>query len=389
MIQFAPSSILWLTIWLVALAALIWWAQSFRKQQRDIIGYMNYWFLVSAAFLVISCISLATKGLDYGLDFTGGTIVELAAYKQTDVGAVQSALKEFDAPKLGDQVVQVGADMVPDESGKNYQRVVVRVTRAEVAADGGKNLIDNEPKALLSHLQKKLGDVKELRIASIGPTMTGELRRNAYTAVGIALVAQALYIVVRFGFQWRFGVAADLAIVHDVVIMVGLYSLAGRQLDSPFIAAILTVAGYSVMDSVVIFDRIRENLQLRRGQEFAKVVNDSVNQTMTRSINTTMTVILTLLAIYFLGGSTLQNFAFALLVGITSGAYSSIFVASPLLVLIDRLTGGTAQGTPAAAASAAAPDSSSGTAASDASGTEAEGGRRRRQNPRRTTSSNA
>lgn len=125
--------------------------------------------------------------------------------------------------------------------------------------------------------------MKELSTASIGPTVTGELRYHAFVAMGVAMPVQGLYIFLRFGFQWRYGIAADIAILHDVVIMPGLYSLAGRQLDSPFVAALMTVAGYSVMDSVVIFDRIRENDQYYGGKKpFPEIVNTSVNETMTR-----------------------------------------------------------------------------------------------------------
>ena len=156
------------------------------------------------------------------------------------------------------------------------------------------------------------------------------------------MVFSFIYIFFRFGNQIRYGFAADLALIHDVIIMLGFYSLAGREIDSPFVAALLTVVGYSVMDSVVIFDRIRENINDwwdEHGDEddapYEKIVNDSVNQTMTRSINTTLTTLVTILAIFYFGGDTLQNFAYALLVGITSGAYSSIFVASPILVSIN------------------------------------------------------
>ena len=336
MIQLAPISWLFLALWIVGLGSLVWWAQSFRTQQRNLMGNMHIMFAVSGLFLVVSIGSLMFKGLNYGLDFTGGTLIEMAVYKQTTVDEVKTYLADFNTPKLGDQVIQVGADMIPDETGKAYQRVVIRVDREVPLEDGGKELRDKEPQALYDHLTGKMGESRQLRIASIGPTITGKLKSNALMAVVFALVLQATYIFFRFGFQLRFGLAADLAIVHDVVIMVGLYSLSGKQLDSPFVAALLTVAGYSIMDSVVIFDRIRENMAQHRNRGFEQVVNESVNQTMTRSINTTMTVIITLLAIYFLGGSTLQNFAFALLVGIISGAYSSIFVASPLLIIIDR-----------------------------------------------------
>jgi len=337
MFNLAPLSWVGLICWIIALTSAVIWGRSFRHKQRNLMGNMGIYFTISALFLLVAVGSLATRGLNYGLDFTGGTILEMGAYKMVTVEEVQNAINDFKQPELGDRMVQVGATMTPDEEGKPYQRVVVRVTRAQASAEGGKQLEGKEPNDLKAHLAAKLGDLKELGTASIGATVTGELRYHAFVAMGVAMLVQGLYIFVRFGLQWRYGIAANVAIVHDVVIMVGLYSLAGRQLDSPFVAALLTVAGYSVMDSVVIFDRIRENDQYYGGKKpFPEVVNQSVNQTMSRSVNTTLTVLITLVAIYFFGGSTLQNFAFALLVGITSGAYSSVFVAAPTLVIIDK-----------------------------------------------------
>ncbi|HXE71020.1 MAG TPA: protein translocase subunit SecF, partial [Candidatus Nitrosotenuis sp.] len=193
-----------------------------------------------------------------------------------------------------------------------------------------------ESRALITHLNARLGTMVELQTVSIGPTITGELKSKAVWAVVIALVLQLLYITFRFGNLVRFGLAADVVLVHDLVIMVGIYALSGRGVDSPFVAAVLTVMGYSVMDSVVIFDRIRENMKRLKGT-FSEICNVSVNETMTRSVNTTLTVVLVCLALFFFGGSTLKNFAFALLVGIISGAYSSIFVASPILVEFDAI----------------------------------------------------
>jgi preprotein translocase subunit SecF len=380
----------YLLIWVVALAALVMWGQTFRTRHRHLMRHKAIMFSISGLFLLVAIGSLATKGLNYGLDFTGGTIMEIAAYKQVNVDEVQAVLADFKTPPLGDKVVQVGADMVPDTDGKLYQRVVVRVTRADSMVNGtdvGKQLQNDEPKALYDALAAKLGEVKQLRIASIGPTISKELKSTALTAVVAALLVQLFYIFLRFGNQLRFGLAADLSIIHDVVIMVGLYSLAGRQLDSPFVAALLTVAGYSVMDSVVIFDRIRENIALNAETEqqkpFEEVVNESVNQTMTRSINTTMTVIITLLAIYFFGGETLQNFAFALLIGITSGAYSSICVASPLLCIIDKWSATYQSNRPARAARAYDPDEIDPVEAAMARQSLAGGApRRRRRGPR-------
>ena len=336
MFHLSVQSWFFLALWVVGLTSAVLWGQSFRKRQRNLMGNMAIYFGLSATILLVAVGSLATKGLNYGLDFTGGTLMEVGVYRQVTVEEVHEVLKDFKQPVLGEPLVQVGADMVPD-GDKQYQRVVVRVTRAESLPDGGKELRDQEPTALKNHLAAKFGEMKELSTASIGPTVTGELRYHAFVAMGVAMLVQGLYIFLRFGFQWRYGIAADIAILHDVVIMLGLYSLAGRQLDSPFVAALMTVAGYSVMDSVVIFDRIRENDQYYGGKKpFPEIVNTSVNQTMTRSVNTTLTVLITLVAIYFFGGSSLQNFAFALLVGITSGAYSSVFVAAPSLVIIDK-----------------------------------------------------
>jgi len=379
-----PTSWIFLALWVVALVAIVIWGQTFRKRERNMMGGMNIMFAISAVMLLVSFGSLAVKGLNYGLDFTGGTIIEIGSYQQLNVDQVGAALAEFKEPELGDRIVQVGEGMItPAGGGKAYQKVLVRVTRATPTAEGGKELKDEEPSKLFEHLKAKLGDMEKLSTASIGPTITGELKKNAFWAVVIALLLQCGYIWLRFGNQLKYGIAADLAIVHDVIIMLGLYSLSGRQLDSPFVAALLTVAGYSVMDSVVIFDRIRENVHLSPNKPFPVVVNESVNQTMTRSINTTLTVVICILAIYFFGGSTLQNFAFALLVGIISGAYSSICVASPLLIIIDRWYANRPK--PAVAGQPAAA-SSGGSTPVDASPGSGEGPKRRRRGTRSKTS---
>jgi preprotein translocase subunit SecF len=291
--------------------------------------------------MAISIATLATQGLKKGLDFTGGTIFELGSYKQVTVSQVEESLKGF--PDLGQAHIQVGTDMVSDptpDQGKpgQYQRVIIRLTLAN-----GQHLDPIQTKACLEHIRANLGDFKELRTASIGPTISGELTTNALKALGFALVAQLLYIFFRFGNQVRYGLAADLALLHDLTIMCGFYSLAGKEVDSPFVAAVLTVVGYSVMDSVVIFDRIRENLNdwwAEHGEDkeapFEEIVNASLCQTMSRSINTVITVLITLIAIHYFGGETLQNFSFALLVGIVGGGYSSVGLASPIVVAINK-----------------------------------------------------
>ncbi|MCA9777033.1 MAG: protein translocase subunit SecF [Candidatus Eremiobacteraeota bacterium] len=333
-----------LLLWIVGFAAVVAWGQTFKKKTYNIIGRRGTFYIVSAILVTVALASLGLNGVNKGLDFTGGTIIEAGIYEMTTVNEVRTAMDKFksDEVTLSGIAIQTGTEMVDDQKpdeGKpaKFQRIILRVVD-----ENGNQLQPAQAEQVFEHMKAELGDMKQLRTASIGPTISGELTNNAIKAVLLALGLQLVYIFFRFGNQIRYGLAADVALVHDVIIMIGFYSLAGKEIDSPFVAALLTVVGYSVMDSVVIFDRIRENINDwwdEHGDEgeapYEEIVNDSINQTMTRSINTTLTTLVTLLAIYYFGGSTLQDFAFALLVGIVSGAYSSIFLASPILVAIN------------------------------------------------------
>lgn len=330
-----------LCLWIVAITGMVYWGQTFDRKHYDFLGKRNIFFGLSTVLILICLGAIATKGLKMGLDFSGGTIFELGSYKKIESGAVEQALSDF--PNIGQIHVQLGTDMVKDtqpQEGKpdEYQKVIVRLTLAD-----GSHLDPIQTRAALDHLKAKVGDIKELRTASIGPTISGELAGNAVKALVIALAAQLIYIFFRFGNQIRYGLAANLALLHDLIIMVGFYSLAGEEVDSPFIAALLTVVGYSVMDSVVIFDRIRENLNVwwaEHGDEneapYEQLVNESLCQTMSRSINTMVTVLVCLVALHYFGGESLQNFSFALLVGIVGGGYSSIALAGPIVVAINK-----------------------------------------------------
>lgn len=334
-----------LLVWVVGIGATVAWGQSFKKKTYDIMGRRGMFYIFSAILVTFALVSLGLNGVNKGLDFTGGTIIEAGIYEMTTVDEVRTAMDKFKSEEytLGGVAIQTGTEMVDDQKpdeGKpaQFQRVILRLVD-----ESGNQLQPSQAEDVFVHLKTELGDMKQLRTASIGPTISGELTNNAIKAVLLALGLQLIYIFFRFGNQIRYGLAADIALVHDVIIMIGFYSLAGKEIDSPFVAALLTVVGYSVMDSVVIFDRIRENINDwwdEHGDEgeapYETIVNDSVNQTMIRSINTTLTTLVTLLAIYYFGGSTLQDFAFALLVGILSGAYSSICVAGPLLVSINK-----------------------------------------------------
>jgi preprotein translocase subunit SecF len=330
--------------WIVGFAAFVAWGQSFKKRNYDLMGHRSKYFAFSALLLLVAIGSLYINGINKGLDFTGGTRIEAGVYETKSVADIRQAMEKFSSDEFSIKglLIKTGTGMVDDPKpaeGKptQFQRVNLRLTTEE-----GTQLEPAQTREVLDHLAAEFGDLKVLGTASIGPTISGELTYNAVKAVILALVLQLFYIFFRFGNQIRYGVAANVALVHDVTIMLGFYSLAGRELDSPFVAAALTVVGYSVMDSVVIFDRIRENINdwwEEHGEEreapYEEIVNYSVNQTMIRSINTTLTTLVTLLAIYYFGGTTLQNFAYALLIGITVGAYSSICIASPVLVSIN------------------------------------------------------
>jgi preprotein translocase SecF subunit len=193
-------------------------------------------------------------------------------------------------------------------------------------------------------LWKALGSVapvdrSQSSISTVGPSLATEYLINALKALVIAIAIQFLYIAFRFGWNYIFGLVTIIALVRDSAMMIGIYSLANRRVDDAFLAAVLTVIGYSVMDTIVILDRIRENTKIMAGEPFDKIVNTSILQTMTRSVNTLATVVVTLVALLAFGGASLQNFAFALLVGICSGGYHSIFYSAPLVASFQKRMG--------------------------------------------------
>ncbi|MFH1453721.1 MAG: protein translocase subunit SecF [Armatimonadota bacterium] len=332
-INFTISEISHMAIWLIIMFAIVIWAQTFRKKTYNIIGNSRWVFIISAIILIAGIYSLSTKGLNYGLDFTGGTIMQLGFAKKPNVDTLHKDISNYN-PNFSDAVIQL-ASTSDGTDAKSYQKVLISV-RGELNNKQAGMSTSQSLEGLTNFLKTNYGGIEIYKVEHIGPIIGRELKQKAIYALLIALIIQLFYITFRFGRQMRYGLAADLAMAHDLVLVVGLYSLFGRQADSPFLAALLTIVGYSIMDSIIIFDRIRENLRLFKSENFESIVNISVNQTMTRSINTLLTVLLTLFALYFFGGETLKNFAFALLIGLTTGAYSSIFVASPLLVMFDK-----------------------------------------------------
>jgi SecD/SecF fusion protein len=287
-------------------------------RQPNLVGRARWWLTGSAALLLLAGAGLVVRGPSLGLEFTGGRLLEYSAQRPVDLDVARSAL-------AGAGFVQA----IVQESGDG--NVAVRTGQLD---DAGERRIERA-------IESVGGPAERLRSEFIGPTIGAELRRKAIIAVGIALAAQLAYMAVRF--RWTFGTAAVIAMFHDVVILLGLFAWLGKPLDGVFLAALLTVIGYSVNDSVVVFDRIRERLRERRREPLDGLVNDACLQTIPRTVNTGLGAMFILVALFVLGGDTLTDFALALLVGILIGTYSSVFVAAPLVVAFERGRGPTAR----------------------------------------------
>ncbi len=290
----------------------------------SIIKHYRIWFVFSGGLVLISLGLLLVWGLRPGLEFRGGTLTELQFQNPVDAAQIRSEL-------MGLKGVR---DAVVQPVSKNI--IIVKTPVLEQT-----ELLD-----LRQTLSAKFGEAKENRFESIGPTISRELVRNAYWQIGLVALGILLYTAYAFRkitknarqgqiSSWRFGTAAILALLHDLVITVGAFVILGRyrgvEIDSLFITALLTIMGFSVHDTIVVFDRIRENLQKYPYKSLLTIMDHSINSTLARSINTSSTLIFVLVGMLLFGGQTVFNFILALLVGVSVGTYSSIFVASPLL----------------------------------------------------------
>ncbi|ADG82068.1 protein translocase subunit SecF [Thermincola potens] len=282
----------------------------------DIIGKRKIWFAISLIIILAGIASMIIKTftlgapLNLGIDFTGGNIITVSFTKNVSVSDVRQALDKLD---LGNSVIQKTA------TGE----FIIRT----------KTLTDKEYKQVLDAFKNDVAPYQEGKLSrnEVKPVIGKELTLNAIWALAIASVLMVIYITFRF--EFKFGIAAIIALLHDVFVTMGIFSIFWWEVDSAFVAAILTIIGYSINDTIVIFDRIRENLHRKKKDEnFEELVNKSIMQTMARSINTVLTVIIVLVALLIFGGSTIRYFTLAMLIGVISGAYSSIFNASPLWV---------------------------------------------------------
>jgi preprotein translocase subunit SecF len=284
----------------------------------DFIGKSKLAMMISALLILLSLGSLVFKGLNFGIDFTGGTLVEVKFNKAPDIADVRAAI----SPKgYGNAIIQeFGA---PEE-------ILIRVQNDDAEKSS------NISTAILDALSGTFSaDAVEMRrVEFVGPQVGDELTQAGIMAVLIAMLAILVYVTFRF--QFRFALGADAALLHDITIVLGLFSLTGKEFTLPVIAALLTVIGYSLNDTIVVFDRIRENFEANRKRKIPLseivIVNNSLNQTLTRTLMTSITTLLVVLALFFLGGEVIHDFAFALIAGILIGTYSSIYVASPVMM---------------------------------------------------------
>ena len=265
--------------------------------------------IFSVILFILSIIFITFKGLNYGIDFKGGTLIELRS-KNTDVSSIRNVLNDMD---LGDINV------------KNFGKEGDFLIKIEDQGDNN-NLIPKIKKKLSDNLNS---EINFRRIENVGPKVSTELLQSSIIAISLSLAEMLFYIWVRF--EWQFSIGAIIALFHDVVITLGIFSFLSLEINLSIIAAVLTIVGYSMNDTVVIYDRVRENLGKYHKLEIANIANLSINETLTRTIITSVTTLLALFSIFILGGEILRGFSFAMILGVFIGTYSSIFVASPIL----------------------------------------------------------
>lgn len=274
-----------------------------------IVEKSKLWFSISIAIIVIGMVTWAFRGLNLGVDFKGGTVVTIRIGKAFDITEIRPIAEKYDSQAIvreieGNEVTITGQGLTQEEIPQLFSEIKAKY-----------NLQDN--------------DLRETE--HIGPSIGSETRRSAFISVIVAVFLMLVYI--SFRFEYKSGLAAIIALLHDVLVTISVYVLLQIPVNNSFIAAMLTILGYSINDTIVVFDRIRENNKLGKYRDFTTLANASITQTLARSINTVLTTLFTITAIYILGVPSIKEFALPLIVGILSGTYSSIFIASPLWML--------------------------------------------------------
>lgn len=277
------------------------------------VAYRKAAFAFSLLIVLASIALVFTKGLNFGIDFKGGTMIEIETPEAADISAIRTQLNGLG---LGD--VQVQTFGAPND-------VLIRIQ-----SQGGEPGSDQQ---VVELVKQELGEsVQYRRVEVVGPKVSGELVNSGVTAVVLAVALMLVYVWFRF--EWQFSIGAVLALVHDVITTIGIFSLLQIEFSLPIIAAILTIVGYSMNDTVVVYDRVRENLRKYKRMDLGELIDKAINETLTRTTMTALTTLLALFALYIFGGEVIRGFTFAMIWGVIIGTYSSIFVAAPVLLIL-------------------------------------------------------
>ena len=288
----------------------------------DFFSKARIWLGISMVAMVIAFASFLIQGLNYGIDFQGGTSIRTDSAIVVDVAQYRSVLEALD---LGDVSIAEVDDPLFDE---DQHVALVRVQ----AQEGDERIASETIEAIQTALRTIDPGMTFPSVESVGPKVSGELIQTAIIAVALAVVAILLYIWMRF--EWQFAVGAVVALAHDVILTIGIFSELQIKFDLAIIAALLTIVGYSINDTVIVFDRVRENLRKYKKKDLKEVLNLSINETLSRTLMTSVTTMLALLALFILGGDVIRGFVFAMMWGVLIGTYSSIFVASTILLVL-------------------------------------------------------
>jgi preprotein translocase subunit SecF len=277
------------------------------KKKFDFIKNRRIVYIISAVIILVSLISIIFQGFNYGIDFAGGTLLQIRFNKSVSTTEVRNTLSGFNLSKSTIQNLSDNEFVIRTEKIDSEQR-----------------------KEILSAFRENLTDLEILRVETVGPVVGENLKKLALSALFFAFIGIILYITMRF--EFKFSIISILALSHDCLIVLGIFSLLQKEITISIIAAVLTIIGYSLNNTIVILDRLRENIKFKTREPFENLINLSINQSLSRTINTALTTVLPVLALYFFGGNILSDFALALFFGMIAGTYSSIFIASPLLL---------------------------------------------------------
>ncbi len=286
------------------------------KMNVDFIGKRRLFMMISAIAILVGVASLLVRGgLNYGIDFAGGTMVQVRFAKAVESDDVRQALA----------TIGMGEASIQQFEGDEAHEFLIRVEKSKSGLVG---LSDEIRTVLDQNFAAENVDIR--RVEMVGPKVGKDLRRQGMLAIIYALIGILIYVTVRF--EFRFALGAIVALAHDVMITVGVFALLDKEFSLPILAALLAIVGYSLNDTIVVYDRIRENMKGTGKANFINIVNASINQTLSRTILTSLTTVLVLISLFVLGGGVIHDFAFAMIVGVLVGTYSSVFIASPVVI---------------------------------------------------------